>query len=231
MHKRILLISLLATSLFFCTISFAETILLKSGKTVEGRIIEKTDKYIKIDVEGVPLTYFLNEVESVVGQKINSTSGDGILNQPEKASEEKNIKADKGFGAQLWLTDDMEFVKKWNTPGAGVQLKKVNIAERGKPIQVITFFANPGVDARGLCDISSEITVYAPDRSVYGELKDVKCWKDLPAPPPGDIQMSQGTMGIMIEDKDKYGRYRVEETIKDNVKQASLFLEQYFDVK
>lgn len=145
--------------------------------------------------------------------------------------EEKNIKADKGFGAQLWLTDDMEFVKKWNTPGAGVQIKKVNIAERGKPIQLITFFAGSGVDARGLCDISCDITVYAPDGSVYGELKDVKCWKDLPAPPPNDIQMSQGAMGIMIEEKDKSGRYRVEETIKDNVKQVSLFLEQYFDVK
>ncbi|MDD5356046.1 MAG: hypothetical protein PHY56_05890, partial [Candidatus Omnitrophica bacterium] len=98
-------------------------------------------------------------------------------------------------------------------------------------IQLITFFASPGVDAMGLCDISSDITVYAPDGSIYGELKDVKCWKDLPAPPSGDIQMSQGTMGIMIEKKDKTGRYRVEETIKDNVKQVSLSLEQYFDVK
>lgn len=46
---------------------FAETIVLKSGNTVEGKIIEKTDKYIKINFEGVPITYYLNEIESVTG--------------------------------------------------------------------------------------------------------------------------------------------------------------------
>lgn len=70
MHKRILLISLLMISPFFCTISFAETILLKSGKTIEAKIIDKTDKYIKIDIEGVPLTYFFDDIEAIDGKKI-----------------------------------------------------------------------------------------------------------------------------------------------------------------
>jgi len=49
---------------------YAETVLLKNGKTVEGNIVEKTDKYIKIDVVGIAVTYYLNDVESIDGKNI-----------------------------------------------------------------------------------------------------------------------------------------------------------------
>lgn len=56
--------------LFLLAVNFssvsAETIILKSGKRIEGKIIEKTDQYIRIEIiEGVPVTYWLNEVERV----------------------------------------------------------------------------------------------------------------------------------------------------------------------
>ncbi len=41
--------------LFISSSIFAETIVLKSGKTVEGKILEKTDKYIRVDTEGMDL--------------------------------------------------------------------------------------------------------------------------------------------------------------------------------
>jgi hypothetical protein len=52
-------------SLFLISICNAETVYLKNGKSVSGRILEKTDKYIKIDFQGVPLTYWLDEVSSI----------------------------------------------------------------------------------------------------------------------------------------------------------------------
>ncbi|MFA5271475.1 MAG: transglutaminase domain-containing protein [Candidatus Omnitrophota bacterium] len=42
--------------------AFAEAIQLKSGKIVEGKIIEKTKEYIKLDVEGVTLTYYSDQI-------------------------------------------------------------------------------------------------------------------------------------------------------------------------
>lgn len=57
----------------FCcasTFSYAETIVLKSGQKIEGKFLERTDKYIKIEFEGVPLTYFLEEVESISGKQV-----------------------------------------------------------------------------------------------------------------------------------------------------------------
>lgn len=79
--------------IFFSLIGFvfADTIKLKSNKIIEGNIIERTDKYIKVDVGiGVPITYFLDDIESIGGKeavstesKASSTQND-ILEKEEK---------------------------------------------------------------------------------------------------------------------------------------------------
>ena len=50
--------------------SQAEILILKNGKTIEGKILEKTDKYIKVDILDMPITYYLDDVETIDGQKI-----------------------------------------------------------------------------------------------------------------------------------------------------------------
>jgi hypothetical protein len=74
---------------------YAETIVLKSGKTVEGKIIEKTDKYIKIDFQGVPLTYFIDEIESIDGEnRVSPVSNQGTTNQTTEIRGNPIIKVD-----------------------------------------------------------------------------------------------------------------------------------------
>ncbi len=54
----------------FCclpVVCFAETIYLSNGQSVEGEIIEKTDRQIKIDVDGLSLTYYLDEIDRIEG--------------------------------------------------------------------------------------------------------------------------------------------------------------------
>lgn len=46
--------------------SFADTIIMKNGSTLEGDIVERTEEYLKLDVgEGVVLTYFFDDIEYV----------------------------------------------------------------------------------------------------------------------------------------------------------------------
>lgn len=54
---------------FYClqAFSYAETIALKSGKVVEGKITAKTDKYVKMDFHGVELTFYLEEIKEIKG--------------------------------------------------------------------------------------------------------------------------------------------------------------------
>jgi hypothetical protein len=60
--------------LFFLSSAFSETIVLKSGTTIESAIIEKTKDFIKISVSGIPITYYLNDIESIDGEVIGESS-------------------------------------------------------------------------------------------------------------------------------------------------------------
>jgi hypothetical protein len=44
---------------------YAETVVLKSGKEIKGSIVEKTEQYIKMQVDGVPATFWLDEIARV----------------------------------------------------------------------------------------------------------------------------------------------------------------------
>ncbi len=80
--------------LFSAATSFAETVVLKSGKVIEGKIVEKNDDSIKIDSgSGVAITYYLDEIKTMDGQdtasknapdaiKIKSKEDNPIENQP-----------------------------------------------------------------------------------------------------------------------------------------------------
>jgi hypothetical protein len=62
-----LIVFIVALSL---TSAFAETIRLKNGQVVEGKVVEKTDSYIKVDIAGVPITYFNDQLEQNEGDKV-----------------------------------------------------------------------------------------------------------------------------------------------------------------
>lgn len=66
--KKIFL--LLIISLFISFNAYADTIILKSGKQIEGKILEKNEDSVKIDFAGNTLTYFLDELDSINGEKI-----------------------------------------------------------------------------------------------------------------------------------------------------------------
>ena len=51
--------------LFLCFPCLADTIILKSGKTVEGKIVERTDTSIKVDIGGVALTYWMDQIQTI----------------------------------------------------------------------------------------------------------------------------------------------------------------------
>ncbi len=65
MRKKFIGFLWLLLSLSFAFPAFAETIKLKNGDTIEGKMVEKTDKYIKVESAGAALTYYLDEIESI----------------------------------------------------------------------------------------------------------------------------------------------------------------------
>ena len=57
----------------FVSIALAETVILKGGGRVDGQIVEKTDKLLKINVRGVTLSYDASDIESIEGGAASKT--------------------------------------------------------------------------------------------------------------------------------------------------------------
>jgi tetratricopeptide (TPR) repeat protein len=49
---------------------YAEIISLKTGKTVEGKIIEKGNSFVKVDIGGITLTYYFDQIEAIDGKRV-----------------------------------------------------------------------------------------------------------------------------------------------------------------
>ncbi len=88
--KPLAIMLFLAANIFYSTFAFAETIIFKWGQKIEEKIIEKTDKQIKINFQGTPLVYRLEDIESIAGVKQVSSSketGDTISKKSPEAQE------------------------------------------------------------------------------------------------------------------------------------------------
>ncbi len=113
--KKIFII--LAVFLLVCFNAYADSITLKSGRKIEGQIIEKSDEWVKVDTNGVKLTYFLDEVDNINGEKISitvkKTAAPAVARQPQ---------AEQALKPQLTLQ-----------PGApvasGIEAKKSNLPQ------------------------------------------------------------------------------------------------------
>lgn len=81
--------------LLVCDVAFAETIKLKSGRIIDGKVVEHTADAIKVDMGiGVVTTYYLDEIESIDGESNADRTDLG------KATESSSI---LGAGKELHL--------------------------------------------------------------------------------------------------------------------------------
>lgn len=62
--KPILFLNLILSSVI--SFAFADTIILKNGETVEGKIVEQTQDFVKVDFEGVVIPYFKDEIKQLL---------------------------------------------------------------------------------------------------------------------------------------------------------------------
>jgi len=82
----LLFVCAIAPWLFFNPV-FSETITLKSGKSVEGKILERANTHIKIDILGVPVTYYLDEIETIDAAPVSNLKKDSPIASPANIQE------------------------------------------------------------------------------------------------------------------------------------------------
>jgi hypothetical protein len=108
------LMLILAFSLCFPSFTFAETIVLKSGRTIDGQIIEKTADYIKVKEGYVYTTYFLDTIESIDGEQVKSRAiVSGVTRSLPQTSTQKafEVGSTSGGGAAVTKQSDEFFAE------------------------------------------------------------------------------------------------------------------------
>lgn len=64
---RLTIFLILAAGLCFPIVIFAETIVLKSGETIEAKVTDTTEDYITVEIDGAYVSYGVSEIESING--------------------------------------------------------------------------------------------------------------------------------------------------------------------
>jgi len=133
------------------------------------------------------------------------------------------------FGAQLVFTDKPdELFAAWEKPGPAVIYSATATAKRGIPIVAVIFFVGCAADEKGSCQSKVRFTAYSPDDKPWGDPQDAELWVNKRPPEKGQMQLSVGNMGIVIDPDDALGVYRVKAEVVDTVAKKTLLLERTF---
>ncbi|MBU1367838.1 MAG: hypothetical protein KJ711_08495, partial [Candidatus Omnitrophica bacterium] len=64
-QKILIFLTALAFIVVKLPLCCAEKIILKNGKVIKGKIVEEHDEYIKVDIKGIALTYYKDEIHEI----------------------------------------------------------------------------------------------------------------------------------------------------------------------
>src|SRR3989338_6758867 len=90
MKKACIILTLFISLAFFAS---AEEIVLKNGKVLKGKIVEENSEFIKVEVHGLAIKYYRQDIETIDGKKIDFSSS---------AAAKDNFKKERVF-SQDWL--------------------------------------------------------------------------------------------------------------------------------
>lgn len=121
MRRLFLLVLIISGNIYAVPFLFAETIVLQNGETIEGKIIERKEGYIKVERENKETTYFLNYVESINNEPVSSLGSPGVSKESLAAKELKNI-FEKISPAIVYIVNKRE-----KTTGIGFILEKKGV--------------------------------------------------------------------------------------------------------
>ncbi len=155
---------------------------------------------------------------------------DGWLKNGAPISDSDNIKSKDGFGAQMWIINDESFFDDWNRPETP-SMTITETAIRNRKIFIIFLFINPGIDQASKANVVANVLITDPAGGTYGEFKDVEVWQRVYDAPRNSIQLGVAHLGLVIEDDEQLGTYRIEAEVKDQIKDVTLELQTEFTAK
>lgn len=92
MKKGRLGLFLVAFVLYYAHSLFADTLTLKTGEQITGKILSRTNRYVRLDTAGGPVIYFMDVVSSI---STDDGQLEALVRPPETAELEKEVAKEK----------------------------------------------------------------------------------------------------------------------------------------
>ena len=133
------------------------------------------------------------------------------------------------FGIQQIMTLDSDgLIERWNQPGAGVMIDSSSTVARNQPIFSYIIFTGCKADDAGKCNVTAIFKTFDPKGKPWGDQTEAPVWVGLPPPADRILQLSASGLGVVVEDKDRLGEYRVTADVTDHVAGIMLHVEKRF---
>lgn len=111
-NKTIITVGVFLIGLFCIFDTFGEIIVLKSENRVEGKIVDRTSEYIILDISGVSITYYLDEIESIDGKKIMAGSGDAESRYISSDAKDTHKELSSAAAWESWYENIKDYIER-----------------------------------------------------------------------------------------------------------------------
>lgn len=136
------------------------------------------------------------------------------------------------FGGSLLLTTDQNWEQKWNTPAEMVpQFKETNAVTQGQKLFTLIFLANPKLNAIQESNVTCDLKVTNPEGSLAVDQKAAICLQQRLSGKPNNVYLAAPVIEFSGEPNDPKGVWKVEVSLKDNVRNVVLPLKATFTLK
>ena len=110
------------------TLCFSSEIVLKSGQKLQGKIVEKTEQYIKFDSGiGMSVTYYMDEISSLDGQEVQTLAPAAKVSQP-------SVEAPIVTASKILPKEEVSAPKEEAIPQSPMEPVSMVIADQANPI-------------------------------------------------------------------------------------------------
>jgi hypothetical protein len=160
---------------------------------------------------------------ALIGLGLGAVLSVGVLTAAKAAAPLTNVARVGDFSVmQIATTEPDRLMSDWLKPSAGVNVGTASAVHRNQPVVTFIVFSGCQADASGACNVTADFDTFTPSGEVYDQTRGAKVWVGHRAPPARAVQLSEGGLGLRIENKDALGIYTIRATVTDHVSGATL---------
>jgi hypothetical protein len=135
------------------------------------------------------------------------------------------------FAGWLLVTPNLDWQERWDTPPETTPyFDEAETARVGDRLVVLTFFANPGIDASGNSLVKCSLQVTRPDGSIAVPKNSFDCLNGKLPGNPRYVRLSPGVVQFIAEETDPKGVWVVDATLEDAVRGVTLDLKATYEL-